>query len=153
MPQWSDWKIGRLRELIGAGLSASEVGKQLGVSKNSVIGKAERIGLKLMRHHPPRPKPPKTRPVKPEAPPPKPRPPPRQHPPPDQLDALKDSFDGNDTGSFALFSVPSTGCLWPIGDPASGDFRYCGAKRQHPRPYCAEHAKIAYQPTKPQRRD
>jgi GcrA cell cycle regulator len=144
MPQWSDWKVGRLRELIGAGLSAAEVGRELGVSKNSVIGKAERIGLKLMRHHPPRPKPPKTRPA-----PPKPRPPPRSHPPPDQLDALKDSFGGDDTGSFALFAVPPTGCLWPIGDPASPDFRYCGAKRQHPHPYCAEHAKVAFQPTKP----
>jgi GcrA cell cycle regulator len=69
------------------------------------------------------------------------------------LDALKDSFDGNDTGSFALFSVPSTGCLWPIGDPANKNFHYCSAKRQHPHPYCAEHVKVAYQPTKPQRRD
>jgi GcrA cell cycle regulator len=147
MTQWPEWRVVRLRELIGAGLSASEVGRELGVSKNSVIGKAERIGLKLMRHHPPRPKPPKLRPIKPAAPPlpPKPRPPPR---PPDPPDALMNQFDG-DTGSFALFGVPPSGCMWPIGDPASPDFRYCGAKRQHPHPYCAEHAKVAFQPTKP----
>ena len=36
-------------------------------------------------------------------------------------------------------------CLWPIGDPALPDFRFCGAPRSLDRPYCAEHADLAYQ--------
>ena len=39
-------------------------------------------------------------------------------------------------------------CKWPLGDPMSADFRYCGAKAPlGGAPYCGTHAKIAYQPT------
>jgi GcrA cell cycle regulator len=143
MVQWPEWRVVRLRELIGDGnMSAAEIGKELGVSKNSVVGKAERLGLRLAGHRPPRPKP-KLRTVAPPPPPP-PMPEPKPPPPPD---TLTNQFEGS-TGHYALFGVPIAGCLWPIGDPASQDFRYCGAKRQASCPYCAEHAKMAYQPRK-----
>ena len=39
-------------------------------------------------------------------------------------------------------------CKWPLGDPMSPDFRYCGAKSPlGGAPYCDSHAKVAYQPT------
>ena len=39
-------------------------------------------------------------------------------------------------------------CKWPLGDPMSADFRYCGAKSPlGGAPYCDSHAKVAYQPT------
>lgn len=35
-------------------------------------------------------------------------------------------------------------CQWPIGDPSTSDFHFCGAKRMPARPYCAEHIQMAY---------
>ena len=42
-------------------------------------------------------------------------------------------------------------CKWPLGDPASSEFRYCGASSVS-APYCTYHAKLAYQPTQDRRR-
>jgi GcrA cell cycle regulator len=45
-------------------------------------------------------------------------------------------------------------CRWPLGDPMSGDFAYCGLKSANGRSYCAGHCRMAYQPPKPRpRRD
>jgi GcrA cell cycle regulator len=43
---WDDEKIGRLKKLWSEGLTTGEIGKRLGVSKNAVVGKAHRLGLK-----------------------------------------------------------------------------------------------------------
>jgi GcrA cell cycle regulator len=39
-------------------------------------------------------------------------------------------------------------CRWPLGDPTSGDFAYCGLKSANGRSYCAGHCRMAYQPPK-----
>jgi GcrA cell cycle regulator len=39
-------------------------------------------------------------------------------------------------------------CRWPLGDPMSGDFAYCGLKSANGRSYCAGHCRMAYQPPK-----
>jgi GcrA cell cycle regulator len=45
-------------------------------------------------------------------------------------------------------------CRWPMGDPTSADFRFCGAHSPIGEgPYCAYHATIAYQPAQDRRRD
>ena len=46
---------------------------------------------------------------------------------------------------------PST-CRWPIGDPMSPDFRFCGARTQDGATYCSHHACLAYQQRIPQQR-
>ena len=43
-------------------------------------------------------------------------------------------------------------CLWPLGDPTSPEFRYCGARAAEGPPYCAHHAQIAYQPAAERKR-
>ena len=43
---WNDEKIARLKKLWSEGLTTGEIGKRLGVSKNAVVGKAHRLGLK-----------------------------------------------------------------------------------------------------------
>jgi GcrA cell cycle regulator len=43
-------------------------------------------------------------------------------------------------------------CRWPLGDPTSPDFRYCGSPVAH-GPYCAHHGRLAYQPAQERRRD
>ncbi|MXV43803.1 GcrA cell cycle regulator [Saccharibacter sp. 17.LH.SD] len=35
-------------------------------------------------------------------------------------------------------------CQWPIGDPGTPDFHFCGATPLPGKPYCGEHAAIAY---------
>ncbi|GBR65291.1 hypothetical protein AA103581_1750 [Gluconobacter wancherniae NBRC 103581] len=35
-------------------------------------------------------------------------------------------------------------CCWPIGDPGTPGFHFCGARPLSGKPYCAEHAAIAY---------
>src|SRR6187399_2181286 len=42
---WTDAAVARLKELWGEGFSASECGKRMGVSRNSIIGKIHRLGL------------------------------------------------------------------------------------------------------------
>ena len=43
---------------------------------------------------------------------------------------------------FADF--PGTGCLWPIGHPGDKNFHFCGGRQRPGKPYCSEHAAIAY---------
>ena len=43
---WTEERIEDLRRLWDAGYSASAIGKQIGMSKNAVIGKAHRLGLR-----------------------------------------------------------------------------------------------------------
>ncbi len=35
-------------------------------------------------------------------------------------------------------------CCWPLGDPGTPGFHFCGATPLPGKPYCAEHAQIAY---------
>ena len=44
-------------------------------------------------------------------------------------------------------------CRWPLGDPASADFRYCGSPTPGASPYCGHHGKLAYQPVQDRRRE
>ncbi len=43
-------------------------------------------------------------------------------------------------------------CKWPLGDPSSAEFRYCGSPSSGFGPYCGHHAKLAYQPAQDHRR-
>ena len=43
-------------------------------------------------------------------------------------------------------------CRWPLGDPATSEFRYCGSPAAS-GPYCAYHGGLAYQPAQDRRRD
>ena len=37
-------------------------------------------------------------------------------------------------------------CKWPIGDPATDDFYFCGLPVQQGKPYCDAHVGVAFQP-------
>jgi GcrA cell cycle regulator len=49
----------------------------------------------------------------------------------------------------------STGrsCCWPIGEPGTPDFRFCTAEAMSSKPYCAEHAAVAYVKARDRRED
>jgi GcrA cell cycle regulator len=44
----------------------------------------------------------------------------------------------------SLFALSEHSCRWPIGDPRSSRFFFCGAQPLRNRPYCAEHCARAY---------
>ena len=43
-----------------------------------------------------------------------------------------------------VFEFTGPSCLWPHGHPSDVNFRFCGARPLPGKPYCAEHAAIAY---------
>ncbi|WP_455474231.1 GcrA family cell cycle regulator [Bartonella sp. B30(2025)] len=51
-----------------------------------------------------------------------------------------------------LLQLSENTCRWPVGDPLSADFYFCGADSGESSPYCAFHAKIAFQPISEKRR-
>jgi GcrA cell cycle regulator len=44
-------------------------------------------------------------------------------------------------------------CRWPMGDPTTPEFRFCGMKTDTGQPYCSYHCRIAYQPAGERRRE
>jgi len=49
--------------------------------------------------------------------------------------------------------LKETTCRFPLGDPATPEFRYCGGKSEAGVPYCPFHERIAYQPAQERRRN
>ncbi|MEL6687035.1 MAG: GcrA family cell cycle regulator [Pseudomonadota bacterium] len=163
---WTEDRVETLSKLWAEGLSASQIAKQLGgVTRNAVIGKVHRLGLSG-RAKPSRPKPAKTattsrtstatKPKRAAAAPKvskattsktaKPKVAPAQLPvsaePPLEAKPLKD-------GSYAtILTLTENMCKWPIGDPSSDEFRFCGRKTEPDEPYCKAHSMVAYQPSR-----
>ncbi len=150
MADWTEETIAKLRNLWAEGLSTAEIGRRMGISKNSVVSKAHRLNL------PPRPSPIRrdangaaprplvprrvTGPTLPPLPPlppllldPAPRPPP-VHQPPARLPA-----PDMPVAPTLRWRGRVEDCCWPIGEPGSRSFRYCDAPSEPGRPYCREH--------------
>lgn len=144
---WNEETIGRLRALWDEGHSTAEIGRRLGVTKNAVVGKAHRLNL------PPRQSPirrtlgePRTaRPIAA----------PRVSGP--TLPALPTAAAAPRVmeaprPQATLRSVPAasrpgarvSACCWPIGDPGTPTFRFCSDSAITGKPYCSEHAALAY---------
>ena len=51
---WTEERLAQLRSLWDEGLSISQIGDALGVSRNAIAGKAHRLGLLSGRHRSPR---------------------------------------------------------------------------------------------------
>lgn len=45
-----------------------------------------------------------------------------------------------------LLELTERTCKWPIGDPATDDFFFCGLTAQPGKPYCEAHVAVAFQP-------
>ena len=125
---WTEEKVQELRRLWDAGYSASAIGKQIALSKNAVIGKAHRLGLK------PRPSPIKRSVVKPL---------------PKPFEPVAPVAEPTPTPPMPVVAAPkerSGGpkCLWPIGDPGDANFHFCGKPIVPGKPYCADHCAKAY---------
>ncbi|KEP71359.1 GcrA cell cycle regulator [Thioclava sp. BHET1] len=47
---------------------------------------------------------------------------------------------------LGLMELTERTCKWPIGDPATEDFWFCGLPSQSGKPYCEAHVGVAFQP-------
>ncbi len=54
--------------------------------------------------------------------------------------------------SLEMASLKPNQCRWPIGDPDSENFHFCGETVFVGKPYCYEHCKQAYQFTPPKKK-
>ena len=146
---WTDERVELLKKLWLDGLSASQIAKQLGgVTRNAVIGKVHRLGLSG-RATPSQP----ARPVFKA-----PRPPRPVHAPaPRRIEAHAPQpptpvYYVEEPGSATVLTLGAHMCKWPIGDPATENFTFCGRRSGQDGPYCNEHARIAYQPQQARKR-
>jgi len=170
---WSDDRVEQLKALRDSGLSASQIAGEIGnVTRNAVIGKVHRLGL-ASRSRPPSMASTSTTPATPRAPR-KPRnvaPVVRTRNATQGNTALAEDFEVTPTVEIAVAPQPvvhdnvmpinhrmtllelnEATCHWPIGDPSSPDFFFCGARSITGLPYCAQHSRIAYQPVSERRR-
>ncbi len=162
---WTDERVELLKKLWAEGLSASQIaGRMGGVTRNAVIGKVHRLGLsgRATPSRSPRPRSRKT----------------RQPTHPSQASqfhsagntALKADPDAQPDvdvepepqpirevdippGQRAtILTLNEHTCRWPVGDPGSEDFYFCGSNPKAGQPYCDHHCRIAYQPLQDRRR-
>ncbi|HEY0214040.1 MAG TPA: GcrA family cell cycle regulator [Paenirhodobacter sp.] len=47
---------------------------------------------------------------------------------------------------ISLMDLTERTCKWPIGDPATENFYFCGLPSQPGKPYCEAHVSVAFQP-------
>lgn len=47
---------------------------------------------------------------------------------------------------LSLLELTERTCKWPVGDPATNDFWFCGLATQAGKPYCEAHVGVAFQP-------
>lgn len=158
---WTEQKIQMLKDMWGNGYSASEIAKRLGgMTRNAVIGKAHRLKLSS------RPSPIRReedgglsvpagsvlptmksarkrvmlRPLPPV-------------PMPSTIgkgaNATREAFRSLESPKrvegIAVTKAGDRHCRWPVGDPRSPDFRFCGCPAHEGLPYCVDHARVAYQ--------
>ena len=145
---WTDERVETLKKLWLDGLSASQIAKQLGgVTRNAVTGKVHRRGLPG-RATPSQPQ--RTTFKAPRAPRPaiSSSPAPRRaiEPAMPAHHLPAPSLAPEEPGTATVLTLGAHMCKWPIGDPASDSFTFCGRRSDREGPYCAEHARVAYQP-------
>ena len=144
--EWTPDTIARLRALWDEGHTTAEIGRRMGVSKNAVVGKAHRLEL------PARPSPIRRRVAGSERQARRPRPPksaPRStlRPPASATGRGGPMRRVEPPAPLPVRAGPSgQPCCWPLGDPGQPGFRFCGDGTVPGRPYCPEHAGLAYLP-------
>ena len=185
---WDSGMLKKLKALVGKGLSTSEMGKKLGMSKNAVVGKLNRLGWNAKASDTASKKSSKTKKeTKTVA------------KKPAKVTSVKKVADKKtkttvkkaketktvqtktkatvDTKAKPVIKTASkktkkdlalhelliqhalqmaglkpNQCRWPIGDPDSENFHFCGEQVFTGKPYCYEYCRQAYQLTPPKKK-
>lgn len=170
---WTDERIKQLRQLWSEGQSASKIAEKLGgVTRNAVIGKIHRLGLsnrsensekKIITKKRGRPaKVKNTDNFQKQV---------DNNKNKDFAQINSDKFDDlhvdgpefdknmlpeatlasiaeleENAKKLNLMELTERTCKWPIGDPATENFWFCGHPSEQGKPYCSTHVSIAFQP-------
>lgn len=197
---WDNATLKKLKALTGKGLSTSEIGKRLGMSKNAIVGKLNRLGWnakaggaaaatipattkKTATKKATEPKAtvkktataakkkeaavkvPKATEKKVAAAPKKPAKPAEKITAKAPVKVKAESKTSTKSSaknlamhqriiqhSLEMANLKPNQCRWPIGDPDSEHFHFCGETVFVGKPYCYEHCKQAYQFTPPKKK-
>ncbi len=134
MTEWTDSKINKLKLLWERGVPTAEMGKQLGFSKNAIVGKVHRLGLSNRTS-------PIKSPVKTKV---------KKEINLIQKDSSQESSKKvkniklNLKDGVSLINLTSTSCCWPLDEVVDGNFHFCGKQVFKNKPYCLEHCIMAY---------
>ncbi len=158
---WTEEMVEQLREMWKQGLTTGEIGKRLGVSKNSIVGKVHRLGLSgrpspikkketaasdnAKKDPASQAKPSKSKNEKIAAA--------KKTEPESELiedivieekiEIVPPSYPQR-SDKTSLTDLDNHTCRWPIGDPKDENFHFCGKKVRIGQTYCDEHAAVAY---------
>ena len=149
---WTSERIELLKHYLQSGLSCGQIAREIGVTRNAVIGKMNRLGLSRpkdvigrqleQRRAAKLPRPKIWRPKRPRlnifaqhemlmAAFPRPQPPAEDIP----------IYNGR---GCTLLELSQEKCRWPISSPGADDFCFCGNEPVKGLPYCLGHTRIAY---------
>ncbi|MCW6511043.1 GcrA family cell cycle regulator [Lichenifustis flavocetrariae] len=157
---WTDERVEQLSKLWLEGRSASQIAAELGlgVTRNAVIGKVHRLGLAgrakvVAPQAQGRTKAKAQVTAAPEVEEVEATVVPLRNVPTPIQDAVGE-LAIPPSERVTIMELRETSCRWPMGDPSHAEFRFCGAKTAiGSGPYCATHARLAFQPTQDRRRD
>lgn len=150
--EWSEERSEKAARLFVTGISSDEIAEELGCTRNAVIGKMNRMGI-VSPNKPGqrRGEPAKKRAAKPATTRPNmqtinaraartqdqpPTLPVERH--------IPRQYVAHEATRKTLQGLADSDCRWPCGDPGHPDFWFCGAPMGSARPYCNQHARIAY---------
>lgn len=189
---WDSGMLKKLKALVGKGLSTSEMGKKLGMSKNAVVGKLNRLGWNAKATEAETKKSDKSKKeakstnkkagktavagkktVVPKI----------EKKPKILVKKAKETKTSSKQNkvvpekekivvktaskktkkdlalhelliqhALQMANLKPNQCRWPIGDPDSENFHFCGETVFSGKPYCYEHCRQAYQLTPPKKR-
>ena len=174
---WTEERVEHLKQLWADGISSAEIAVKLGgVSRNAVIGKIYRLGLSNKSNSKrgvaiPESSDPSAsveaeswesaaaevknadseerqdevddaadRPTEAET---------AEHDPESDLANARRAEEAS--LKLSLMELTERTCKWPIGDPATSEFWFCGLPSSPGKPYCDAHGAIASQPITPRR--
>ena len=182
---WDNATLKKLKALTGKGLSTSEIGKRLGMSKNAIVGKLNRLGWNAKAGGATADKEVTAKKTTKAVA--------GQKTVARKTEAAKKTSDKKTTSkasnakktvvpkvsaskaetkkvdakasaknlamhqriiqhSLEMANLKPNQCRWPIGDPDSEHFHFCGETVFVGKPYCYEHCKQAYQFTPPKKK-
>jgi len=145
--KWDEAAIEKLTQMVAGKMSSGQIARELGITRNSVIGKIHRLGLILagstgraaqeqgLAVARPRRARPVTVPVLRIA----------------RAVRLPPVEPAHGDASPMFLDLRRTSCRWPVGDATGAAQRFCGATADDLRPYCPWHAAKAIDPNRNRR--
>ncbi|MDE2738147.1 MAG: hypothetical protein OXH47_01340 [Paracoccaceae bacterium] len=135
MGAWTTQQVNKAVNMWKEGKTATEISNKISKSRNAVIGKLNRLGVQKPNSN-----------VTNETSLDK-----------DENKATQDKqLNGQSAGNLqetqledrrlSLLYLNEKTCRWPIGDPSTKNFWFCGKPTLLNKGYCAQHSELAFQP-------